>query len=590
MKIIVVLIFVLIISIAEGSNESINMVHASEILEKFKKGIDINYDSKRIDGDLLLNNSINDKNKPILLAITIENSTIDGDINFSYMKFYKVSFWNSTFKGKFIASNSQFLNDTNFYNCKFHGFADFAGSKFFGNANFGNVAFNDSRFSGIIIKRYANFKNSAFLKQSSFYGATFEGSSFEHCNFSRSADFSASLFNLTSNFYKAYFNDLARFSSSIFNEDLKMEKSTIAGNIYFNNAIFNGDAKFQNSNFSDLTSDNCEFRKRCDFSDTIFNKNVTMSKNNYINDVAFSSCKFIGKSEFIDSNFLENADFSSSKFNGDAKFTGSRFLGVADFSEVEFEKTVDLSKCFFNDTLNLRKSNFNSFVSLTDSNFKKDILAEDAVFNGNLNLNRTRFGNMYIRWSNIKERIQYNETSYYLLIKNFQNLGLFSDANECYYAFMSETRNQTVYQSFSGQVNKFLMTILYSLSQILYGFGTKPELPLIWSGILVLAFALYWYYKYQKMIAGSIFDRYRTLTTPENEKIYSKILRLKDAIKFSLNIFLSGTKLFFDPPEIPKKLIGSKVWMKRIYLIERTLGAGFFFLFFFAISKMLLSY
>ncbi|MCX6680556.1 MAG: pentapeptide repeat-containing protein [Methanothrix sp.] len=594
MKIITVLIFALIISVAGGSNESINIVHANEIIEKFKKGMDLNYDSKYIDGNLFLNNSLNSKNEPIISNITIENSIIDGDINFSYMKFNKVSFFNSTFIGNFKASNSHFLNDTNFLNCKFQGFTDFIRSQFYENADFGGASFNYSYFNSILVKKYANFKNSKFLRRTFFGGASFRGSSFERCVFSKFVDFSASQFDSMSNFKSICFNDGARFSGSNFNYDLKIDNSTAARSIDFNNVVFKGVAEFQNSNFTDFSSYGCEFRERCDFRKSIFNKNTTISENEFIKDVDFSSSEFKGDAEFKGSHFSGNLNFYSSKFKGDAGFRYSQFLGDSDFSGAEFDKTVDFSNCIFNDTLLLRRSNFNGSVCLMDSRFKKDVFADDAVFNGNLNMNRTQFSNIYIRWFNIKNGIQYNETAYYLLIKNFKNLGLFSDANECYYALMSEMRNQTVHQSFSGQENKFLISLLYSLSQILYGFGTKPELPLAWSGLFVIAFALYWYYIYQNMISGSIYDRYgtmkRNIGAPVNKKIYSELLRLLDAIKFSLSIFLSGTTLFFDPPEIPKRLTGSRVWMKRIYLAERTLGAGFFFLFFFAISKMLLSY
>lgn len=594
MKIIIILIYALCISVVGGSNESINIVHANEILEKFNKCVDLNYDSKYIDGDLFLNNSLNLKKEPIISNITIENSIIDGDINFSYMKFNKVSFFNSTFNGNFKASNSLFLNDANFLNCRFYGFADFIGAQFSENADFGGALFNDSNFNSILVKKYANFKNSKFLRQTFFSGASFKGSSFMRCIFFGFADFSASQFDSMSNFNSICFKDGARFSGSNFNYDLKMDNSTASRSVDFNNVVFKGVAEFQNSNFTDFSFYRCEFRERCDFRKSIFNKNTTISETEFIKDVDFSSSEFKGDLKLTRSYFLGSSNFFSSKFKGDAGFRYSQFSGDSDFSGAEFDRNVDFSNCIFNDTLMLRRSNFNGSISLMDSRFKKDILADDAVFNGNLNMNRTQFNNIYIRWVNIKKEIQYNETAYYLLIKNFKNLGLFSDANECYYALMSEMRNQTVHQSFSGQENKFLISLLYSLSQILYGFGTKPELPLVWSGLFVIAFAFYWYYIYLNMIVGSIYDRYgtmkRNIGATVNKEIYSEFLRFLDALKFSLNIFLSGTTLFFSPPEIPKRLTGSRVWMKRIYLAERTLGAGFFFLFFFAISKMLLSY
>lgn len=582
MKVIVILISILFISLAGGSNESLNLVSANEILDKFVSDMNVNYDSKIIKGDLIFNDSFNGHNEHIISNITIENSIIEGDVNISDMKFYRVSFFNSTFEGNFIALNCIY-NDVNFSACNFRGIADFGRSRFFNkasfekifikekaqfssceflslvdfhdalfdnNADFSDIKFrSESNFKSITFKRHADFSESVFYKNCSFYGANFEWAAyFANCIFQKMVDFSTSLFNYTSDFSNANFFDGAKFSGCQFINGITMELSNANGFMDINNAIFGEDATFLNSRFADFRCSNCEFRKRC--------------------------------------------DFYKSEFKGDAIFKDSHFLGDSEFSEVKFEKKVDLSNCVFNNTLMLKRSNLTGSANLMNSVFKKDILADDAIFNGRLNMNQTQYGKMYVRWFNLRKGIQYNETAYYLLIKNFKDLGLFSDANECYYAFMSEMSNQTAHLSFSA--HSILYSLLYSLSRFLYGFGTKPEYPLIWSGLFILIFAFYWLHIYKNITVGSIFDRYGTLKNnvgaPANGNIYSEFMRLFTAIKFSLNIFLSGTKLFFDPPELPKKLTGSRIWMKRIYLAERTLGAGFFFLFFFAISKMLLSY
>jgi hypothetical protein len=582
MKIIFVLISILIISLAGGSNESLNIINSSEILNKFKNNEDVNYDAKLIDGNLLFNNSLNNKSSPIHFNITIENSTIVGDVNLSYTKFNKVSFFNSTFTGSIIAKNS-FFNDANFsfckiydkvdftrsrfqssakfdetninksaifLSCEFHSLADFKGTNFKDIADFRKVKFfNDLDFNEIIVKRDAYFSESVFSGNSTFSKVNFKGrTSFVDCIFSEKVYFRVVTFNLASDFRNVCFKKGATFSSCEFNEDCAMQGWNASGPIGINHAIFGEDAKFQDSNFFNYTCCYCEFKRGC--------------------------------------------DFSNSTFKGDANFKFSKFGGDPDFSDVIFGKTVDLSNCIFNNTLRLKRSNFTGSVNLMDSVFHGDVFAEDAIFNGILSMNRTQYSCLYVRWSNLKKGILYNETAYHSLIKNFKNLGLFSDANECYYAFMSEVGTQTAQQSIS--VHSLFYFFIYSISRSLYGFGTKPEYPLIWSGILIFVFAFYWYYKYRSVTTGSIFDRYGVVESKKGVTVtvdmQSEFTRLLDAIKLSLNIFLSGTKLFFDPPEIPKRLTGSRIWMKRIYLVERTLGAGFFFLFFFAISKMLLSY
>jgi hypothetical protein len=72
-------------------------------------------------------------------------------------------------------------------------------------------------------------------------------------------------------------------------------------------------------------------------------------------------------------------------------------------------------------------------------------------------------------------------------------------------------------------------------------------------------------------------------TTTWKKKIFIAI----EAARFSATVFLSGTKLFVDPPKCPKLrgcgFISRNV--KHIFTLERTLGALFFFLLFFAISR-----
>jgi len=53
---------------------------------------------------------------------------------------------------------------------------------------------------------------------------------------------------------------------------------------------------------------------------------------------------------------------------------------------------------------------------------------------------------------------------------------------------------------------------------------------------------------------------------------------------FSIEIFLSGTKLFIDPPEVP---VNSEVQsiIKLIFILERIAGALFSILFFLAVSE-----
>jgi hypothetical protein len=59
---------------------------------------------------------------------------------------------------------------------------------------------------------------------------------------------------------------------------------------------------------------------------------------------------------------------------------------------------------------------------------------------------------------------------------------------------------------------------------------------------------------------------------------------LADALIFSATLFLSGTGLFVDPPQMPQMRRLSLSQAKAAYIADRVLGAFFSILFFLAIS------
>ena len=59
---------------------------------------------------------------------------------------------------------------------------------------------------------------------------------------------------------------------------------------------------------------------------------------------------------------------------------------------------------------------------------------------------------------------------------------------------------------------------------------------------------------------------------------------LADILGYSVTVFLSGPRVFIDPPLLPKIEGRSRSLMKKAFILERVLGALFSVLFFIAIS------
>jgi hypothetical protein len=87
-----------------------------------------------------------------------------------------------------------------------------------------------------------------------------------------------------------------------------------------------------------------------------------------------------------------------------------------------------------------------------------------------------------------------------------------------------------------------------------------------------------------------IFEKYgQSKVNVSNDKFvsqdwWSKLRILAEAMIFSATIFLSGTELFIDPPEIPEMPRWSRFQVKVAFTAERVLGAFFSILFFLAIG------
>jgi len=57
-----------------------------------------------------------------------------------------------------------------------------------------------------------------------------------------------------------------------------------------------------------------------------------------------------------------------------------------------------------------------------------------------------------------------------------------------------------------------------------------------------------------------------------------------EVLAFSATVFLSGTRLFIEPPHLPKIGGRSRYLIRGTFIFERVLGALFSILFFLAIS------
>jgi hypothetical protein len=203
---------------------------------------------------------------------------------------------------------------------------------------------------------------------------------------------------------------------------------------------------------------------------------------------------------------------------------------------------------------------------------------------------RTKYERFYIKFSRINN-LGYDDTAYQLLIDNFKKLGFLDDADNCYYQFRLE---QFWHRKPRDNPLRYLLDFG---ACILYGFGIKPEFSVGWSILVIVIFGLLWG-RFNRLELVHPIDN----NSPEVDKsekrcpqdstlwdmfhaLWVKLHTWLEPFSFSARIFLSGTKLFINPPSIPEHLSRSKPMLRDLFTLERVLGALFSVLFFLAISR-----
>jgi hypothetical protein len=388
--------------------------------------------------------------------------------------------------------------------------------------------------------------------------------------FENLVNFNGTEFNRSVYFLKSRFNGPSFFRASKFNEPTCFKDSKFIVSTSFRYSTFNRRADFRHS----------EFNGSADFSHLISNDFADFWAAEFNGPAYFSSSKF-SKSNYSDSKFNDRALFWGSRFNSNSYFKKVEFNLEADFLDSIFDETADFTGSKFNCIANFESSKFNNIASFKSTQFDKDAFFIGAQIKS-LDLSLAKYEKLYLRWGSIGDlvyHVNYGDTTYELLMANFRNMGFFSDFDNCYYRFRLE---QFSHRDFLADPLGYLLDLG---AWVFYGFGKKPLYPLAWSIGIMLAFGAIW---------GIIGMRTNEITTdeyshpqdqifdkrPSNRSMWDKIYLVLKSFIFSTTIFLSGTKLFVDPPDVPEITGLPNSLITGIFTLERVLGALFFILFF----------
>lgn len=374
-----------------------------------------------------------------------------------------------------------------------------------------------------------------------------------------------------------------RIGSYVLSEDLKLVRSPLAfkdclimGDIDFSNArilmrasfdrsIILGKANFCGSEFNQSASFNLsQFNHFADFSDSRFEQSAYFKNSFFYENADFSGSQFLQSASFFDSRFNQSAYFVWSQFNRFADFRYSQFDQPAYFSDSKFHQSAEFYRSLFQKETSFDRSYLKS-ADFNETKFSGDLSFEGTKID-RLNLTRTGFSKVFLRWKSIGH-LGYDETAYLLLMGTFKNLNFLEDANDCYYDYRNDRR---------ATLPLLYQPVDYAL-MLLYGYGVKPDRPIIWSFVFIALFAgLFWW-------------RQGILPVREGEPDEgANRFSLLEAAAFSAMTLLSGGKLVFDPPEY--KIAPGRPWRdvqisKALFILERLLGMVLIIMFAIAVGK-----
>jgi len=198
------------------------------------------------------------------------------------------------------------------------------------------------------------------------------------------------------------------------------------------------------------------------------------------------------------------------------------FEGIAMFNYAEFKDFAEFNRSIFNKAVSFEHAKINS-------------MNLDAKYNENstITLRESNFRNLRVPWKHIKNRLVYrtgisssemliDKLTYLNLIKNFNEIGWFDDADSCYFEYKkllkkkdidslrslpSKIRSR-VFKSQGPFLKKIyifiedtcngcealIKVLFYYISLIFYGHGVRLRFPLfVGAGIIMLFACIYAY-------------------------------------------------------------------------------------------------
>jgi uncharacterized protein YjbI with pentapeptide repeats len=149
------------------------------------------------------------------------------------------------------------------------------------------------------------------------------------------------------------------FTGTVFQQSLDLSKTVFVAPVRFSNARVDFEGFFIGS----------QFVQGVDFSHVTFGTHSRFHQAQFRDRVTFADAHFAGVAEFLEVRFHQTVDFSRSVFAGGTGFSGSVFKGAADFSAISAAQEIYFRFTEFRNLVTFAHAQFHTVVDFTNAKF-----------------------------------------------------------------------------------------------------------------------------------------------------------------------------------------------------------------------------
>lgn len=346
-----------------------------------------------------------------------------------------------------------------------------------------NATYDNVTVIGDIDLRDIEAEQSLKVTNSHLAGINLAGSSF-----AESVDFSGSTFSSDADFSRAKVSSYAGFEGASFEKNARFVETefpesdftdaSLLGYSDFSSAVFGDYASFNGAQLSNATFNESQFEGVADFCSSQFDTRGEFFKATFSDVALFKNVEFKEGGRFELSSFSDIAAFTSSEFGDRAVFISSRFRAPTHFGTVNFSADAVFQLAQFDNLAHFIGSNFSGNLNLMSSKIA-NIKLENTTFTKDalILLKDSDFVKFQTHWNHIKNNLAYDGAAYLKLVKNYKDLEWFSDSDDCYYQYRTESQNMKSWG---------LSRISDMLACISCGYGVRPFNPVYCSLALII--------------------------------------------------------------------------------------------------------